>query len=174
MKQVSVLYICIFLAICSSLKAKVKKLNKSEKSFLVSKKGDESVEAESVISTGKDLQPLTLDKAELGNFSWKVLHSFAAGYPLNPTDEDKIGFKWLIKSFAQLYPCETCRNNFRELIKKIPIVDGNSREEVVVYVCQLHNDVNKRLGKKEFDCSKALEKWGGGKKSCGCSDKKAN
>ena len=36
------------------------------------------------------------------------------------------------------------------------------------YVCELHNTVNKRLGKEIFDCAKVEEKWGG---NCGCNSK---
>ena len=50
------------------------------------------------------------------------------------------------------------------MIEQYPVVDG-SRQEVVGYICFLHNNVNKRLGKPEFDCSKASEYWGG---DCGC------
>lgn len=37
----------------------------------------------------------------------------------------------------------------------------------MLYVCELHNIVNERLGKDIFDCKNQLEaKWGG---NCGCS-----
>ena len=41
-----------------------------------------------------------------------------------------------------------------------------SREELVFYICELHNDVNKRLNKPIHDCKKAFDIWGG---DCGCN-----
>jgi FAD-linked sulfhydryl oxidase len=29
------------------------------------------------------------------------------------------------------------------------------------WMCRAHNDVNKKLGKGEFDCRKWMERWGG-------------
>lgn len=45
---------------------------------------------------------------------------------------------------------------------------GKGREDFMQYVCELHNTVNKRLGKEIFDCAKVEEKWGG---NCGCNSK---
>jgi hypothetical protein len=48
-------------------------------------------------------------------------------------------------------------------------IKNNSREELVYYLCDLHNKVNVRLNKPIFDCKKAFGFWGG---ECGCSEKK--
>ena len=45
-------------------------------------------------------------------------------------------------------------------------VKSDSREELVYYICFLHNKVNEKLNKPIFDCKKAFEFWGG---DCGCS-----
>ena len=50
-------------------------------------------------------------------------------------------------------------------------VKNNSREELVFYMCTIHNIVNKRLGKQIFDCNNAMNYWGG---DCGCSAKRKN
>ena len=44
---------------------------------------------------------------------------------------------------------------------------ANSREELVNYICKIHNIVNKVLNKPIFDCKKAFDYWGG---DCGCDD----
>jgi hypothetical protein len=38
------------------------------------------------------------------------------------------------------------------------------------WLCNVHNKVNKRLGKPEFDCSKVLERWRYAVKDSGCFD----
>ena len=45
---------------------------------------------------------------------------------------------------------------------------GKGRQDFMQYICELHNTVNKRLGKEIFDCEKVEEKWGG---NCGCNSK---
>ena len=44
-------------------------------------------------------------------------------------------------------------------------VHADSREELVNYICKIHNIVNKVLQKPQFDCKKAFDFWGG---DCGC------
>ena len=43
-----------------------------------------------------------------------------------------------------------------------------SRVKFSRWMCEMHNDVNKRLGKKLFDCSKIDERWLDGWKDGSC------
>lgn len=47
-------------------------------------------------------------------------------------------------------------------------VRTESREEFGQWMCEAHNDVNRKLGKKEFDCSKWEERWRTGWKDGSC------
>ena len=109
--------------------------------------------------------PLKLSKEELGRHSWAVLHSIAAAFPAIPTEEEKKTIENFLFSFAQVYPCKICGKHFNEMLQNYPI-KIKSREDLVFYFCDLHNKVNKRLGKPEYDCMKTFEIWGG---DCGCS-----
>jgi len=40
-------------------------------------------------------------------------------------------------------------------------IKSSGREELVIYICEIHNEVNKSLNKEIFDCSKAIKFWGG-------------
>ena len=115
-------------------------------------------------------EPLTLSKEKLGNYSWHILHSFAASYPKVPTLDEQEAFTNLIKIFTKLYPCTKCRDHFKKLVEHHPPKNFTNRESAVIYVCEIHNFVNYRLNKPLFDCSHALERWGGG--DCGCNDTK--
>lgn len=44
----------------------------------------------------------------------------------------------------------------------------NSRDEFSQWLCRAHNDVNRKLGKPEFDCSKWDERWRTGWKDGRC------
>lgn len=46
-----------------------------------------------------------------------------------------------------------------------PEVQG--RKEFGLWMCNAHNEVNRKLGKQEFDCSKWEERWRDGWKD-GC------
>ena len=67
-----------------------------------------------------------------------------------------------------MFPCKLCSQHFQKMLADYPI-KNNSREELVYYLCDLHNKVNSRLKKPIFDCKKAFNFWGG---ECGCSEKK--
>jgi FAD-linked sulfhydryl oxidase len=44
-------------------------------------------------------------------------------------------------------------------------IKATTREELVLYMCEIHNIVNRRLNKTEYDCKNAFDIWGG---DCGC------
>ena len=109
-------------------------------------------------------KPLALTKQEIGRHAWAVLHSVAASYPAIPSEEDKTNVENFIKGPAHNFPCKICGKHFVKMLNENPIKD-NSREELVYYICDIHNQVNKFLKKPIFDCKKAFDIWGG---DCGC------
>lgn len=109
-------------------------------------------------------KPLALTKQEIGRHAWAVLHSVAAAYPAIPTEEDKKSVEEFLKGFAHNFPCKICGKHFVKMLEDHPI-KNNSREELVYYLCDIHNIVNKFLKKPIFDCQKAFDIWGG---DCGC------
>ena len=111
-------------------------------------------------------KPLTLTKQEIGRNTWTILHSIAASFPNNPTEEDKKQITNLMYSLAHLFPCKICGGHLLKMLNKEG-VKANSREELVNYICKIHNIVNKVLGKPIFDCKRAFDFWGG---DCGCDD----
>lgn len=67
-------------------------------------------------------------------------------------------------NFAQLYPCGECARHFQQLLGELPPQVG-SRKAASLWLCALHNEVNKSLGKEEFPCDKLDESY-----DCGCGD----
>jgi FAD-linked sulfhydryl oxidase len=63
-----------------------------------------------------------------------------------------------------MFPCKICSGHFQNLLLSNPVKNSN-REELVLYMCNIHNIVNKRLNKTEFDCNETFHFWGG---DCGC------
>lgn len=56
-----------------------------------------------------------------------------------------------INLFSKLYPCKYCAKDFQEEIKKDP-PKVESRENLSIWMCEMHNNVNKKLNKKTIDC----------------------
>lgn len=66
-----------------------------------------------------------------------------------------------------MYPCAHCAEDLRsDLVKHPP--DVEDREKFSLWMCGLHNRVNKKLGKTEYDCTKWKERWRDGWKDGSC------
>jgi FAD-linked sulfhydryl oxidase len=107
------------------------------------------------------------DVEQLGRSSWTLLHSITASYPISPTPTEQNQVKQFMGLFSKFYPCWVCAEDFQEFMEKSKI-RTSSREEFGQWMCEAHNDVNRKLGKKEFDCSKWEERWGTGWKDGRC------
>jgi hypothetical protein len=92
-----------------------------------------------------------------GPFFWHTVHIVALGYPKNPTYTDKKCAKEFYESLAYLLPCSICREHYREHLKKSPITTFlDSRTDLIKWTIQIHNHVNKMLGKLEWTLEEVL------------------
>lgn len=137
-------------------------LVKSSKNF---QRTTEEVELKTVLKPDDSKKPLKLSKEELGRHTWALLHTIASSFPSIPSEEERKNAENFLVSLASVYPCKICGKHFKEMLQNYPIKDS-SREEFAYYLCDLHNKVNIRLGKPEYDCRKTFEIWGG---DCGCN-----
>ncbi|XP_067001139.1 FAD-linked sulfhydryl oxidase ALR [Anabrus simplex] len=108
-----------------------------------------------------------LDKDKLGRHTWSFLHTMAAYYPESPSSEQKKNMKQFFSIFSQFYPCEHCAEDLRNQLKVTP-PETQSQEDLSQWLCRIHNNINLRLGKPEFDCSKVNERWRDGWKDGSC------
>jgi len=109
-----------------------------------------------------------LNRRELGRASWAYLHTLAAYYPEKPTPEQQEEMKEFIKTFARWYPCGYCADmTYAEMIRKPPRVE--SQQAFALWMCEIHNEVNDRMGKPIFDCSKVQERWKTGPRDGSCN-----
>ena len=107
------------------------------------------------------------DVEVLGRSSWTLLHSIAAQYPDTPSRTQQSDLLRFVDLFSKLYPCWTCAEDFQSYIsREVPQV--KSRDEFGQWLCGAHNDVNRKLGKPVFDCSKWAERWQTGWKDGSC------
>lgn len=122
------------------------------------------------ISVGKPIMakmPNQTIRAEVGRAGWKMIHTILAQYPEEPSDDDRITLSTYLKLLSRVYPCRECAEHFQELLKQYP-PQLSSRKAAVMWGCDAHNKVNKRLGKEIFDCAYIFDKY-----DCGCGDQDA-
>jgi len=101
--------------------------------------------------TRKECPP---DLDALGRATWTFLHTTAAYYPTQPTPAHQTNMLNLLRSLPTLYPCHVCADHLKEEVKLHPPEKAvTTREGVMRWLCQRHNEVNGRLGKRMWECS---------------------
>lgn len=81
---------------------------------------------------------------------WHYLHTMSFNYPWQPTPEQKKAYKEQILLLEKTLPCKYCRINLKNNFKITPLQNCHmkNRDTFSRYVYQLHETVNKMLGKK--------------------------
>ncbi|KAF7727745.1 hypothetical protein EC973_007204 [Apophysomyces ossiformis] len=105
------------------------------------------------------------DGPTLGNAAWTLLHTTAAYYPDRPAPSQMESMRSFINTFAENYPCWVCKEDFQAALAKEPVKVG-SRKKLMAWLCARHNEVNEKLGKESFDCTKVFERWLDGPQRC--------
>lgn len=86
-----------------------------------------------------------------GPHTWIFLHTITLNYPDNPTKLDKINMMEFFNNLSNILPCEKCALHFKENLKRYPISKSlESREQLVKWLIDIHNEVNKITGKREY------------------------
>ncbi len=80
---------------------------------------------------------------------WHYMHTMSFNYPVKPTNEDKHHYRDFMINLKYVLPCGKCRANLRKNFKRLPLTlkHMQSRETFSKYVYDLHELVNKMLGK---------------------------
>lgn len=95
-----------------------------------------------------------------GPHAWVFLHSITFNYPNCPKQEDKINMRNFFNNLQNILPCDKCKNNFLTHIKKRPLTDNIlcSKRELIKWLIDIHNDVNKMNGKQSVSYNDAIYK----------------
>ena len=80
---------------------------------------------------------------------WLTLHTISFNYPIEPTEEQKKYYYKYFKSLQYILPCRYCRENYEKNLKTHNLTKAvmKNRESLSRWVYELHEIVNKNLGK---------------------------
>lgn len=92
-----------------------------------------------------------MDPTVWGPKLWFVIHTFALNYPDNPTYEDKRVMEEFFNNLKSTIPCHKCRIHYRQNLQNNPIINYlDNKQSLFKFTVDLHNIVNKSLGKKIY------------------------
>ena len=85
-----------------------------------------------------------------GPSMWHYLHIISFNYPINPTKLQKNKYKQFLLNLQYTLPCKYCRINLKNNFKKFPLKQEifENRDKFSRYIYNLHELINKMLGKK--------------------------
>ena len=90
--------------------------------------------------------------------AWTFLHIVTYNYPENPTNEDKSNYLNFFDSLKHVIPCNKCKGHYKENLKKYDLNNSlDSRQDLVKWLIDLHNDVNRDNGKSV--CTDTRKTW---------------
>ena len=84
-----------------------------------------------------------------GKYGWDFIHLVTVDYPLNPTDNDKQHYYQFFQNLQYILPCEKCRKQLSQHLINHPLTTSAlaSRDTLVKWTIDLHNIVNRSIGK---------------------------
>lgn len=84
-----------------------------------------------------------------GPAMWHSLHMISFNYPVEPTSQQKKQYRNLMLNLVNVLPCKHCRLNLKKNYKIFPLTMEcmKSRDSFSRYVYNLHERINKNLGK---------------------------
>lgn len=100
----------------------------------------------------------TIDPALWGKSFWDTLHYAAAGFPAAPTEERKESATKFFSTFAEVLPCNECRDHATAYVKaKPPAV--SSKDDLLKWTLDFHNAVNVKLGMPQMSLAAVRVKY---------------
>lgn len=100
------------------------------------------------------------DVEVLGRSTWTFLHTMAGQYPIKANEQEQTEMKSFLNVFSKIYPCWWCAEDLQNWMStkgNEPKVGG--RDELGNWLCDAHNEVNKKLSKPTFDCRQWKARW---------------
>jgi len=100
-----------------------------------------------------------MDTIKWGKHGWIFLHYVTFNYPINPTQQDIDNYYDFFYSLKFVLPCDICKKHYSNNLLKHNLIGAlKSRNLLIRWLIDIHNEVNKELGKPILSYDKALIK----------------
>lgn len=88
-----------------------------------------------------------MSKKDWGNISWILMHSLAQHISENNFTNSKQILIKIIFDICNNLPCPDCREHANQLLKTSNINKITNKKQLISFLCEFHNIVNKKLNK---------------------------
>jgi hypothetical protein len=99
-----------------------------------------------------------MEPTRWGPHLWFYLHTISFNFPDNPTHLQKTQHLDFYNSLGNTIPCEKCKNHYASHLQTQPPRLEN-RDSIIRWTVDLHNRVNKSLGKREWTYDEAVDAY---------------
>lgn len=86
---------------------------------------------------------------------WRYLHGCSLSFPENPTPQQQEDYRRFFTLVGPTLPCPVCRSHWNQMVTATP-PDVESREKLVTWLIDRHNDVNAVQGKPRLSYDEAM------------------
>lgn len=101
--------------------------------------------------TGRPGRRLNFKPEQWGSHFWHVLHIVSLGYPDEPSASEQRAFYDFFYNIKYILPCEKCRVHYHQNLEKYDLNNAiKSKKNLVQFVVNVHNSVNRTNGKREW------------------------
>lgn len=101
-------------------------------------------------------------RKKLGNGVWYLLHTVTMKYPENPTLVQQTDMAQFLVLLSRIFPCDECQGHFQKMIEQNR-PDLRSKETFKKWMFDIHNIVNERLNKPQYEHENLEKDY-----TCGC------
>ena len=100
-----------------------------------------------------------MDTKKWGKHGWIFLHYVTFNYPINPTQENIDNYYNFFYSLQYILPCDICKKHYSNNLLKHNLIGAlKTRNTLIRWLIDIHNDINYELGKPILSYDKALQK----------------
>lgn len=102
-----------------------------------------------------------IDPKIWGQVGWDFLFYIALSYPDNPSLEEQNNMKNFLINMGKVLPCEKCRFNFSEHLKKYPInnLTLQNRNNLTNWLINVLNEIRVQNGKRKMTYEEIVNKY---------------
>lgn len=95
-----------------------------------------------------------------GRAFWVAMHSVSFTYPDKPSRDDREHVISFLRNISHLLPCKACCAHFRNHLRTVDLEQvSSSRDSLVRFLVDIHNEVNVTAGKPTMTVDEVIEEY---------------